>query len=101
MATDTKRTRTKPVELPPDGVQPNVLARVLKAQDLLAERVANAGDPQEIGKRHFRPFLRGTYGATHERHAPWNLDREQMLAILDRFGNERARAYVKNAKRTK
>lgn len=96
MATETKQ-RSKPIELPPEGTTPNVLARVLKAQGLLAERVANAGDPQEIGKRYFRPFLRATYAEGHERHSAWNLTRSQMLAILTKFGNERAQTYSANA----
>lgn len=88
---------TKKVELPGEGTSPNVLARSLKSQGLLAERVANAGDGQDIGKRYFRPYLRATYAEQHEKFSGWNLTRVQMLALLTQFGNERGKKYAASA----
>lgn len=84
----------KKIELPGEGTSPNVLARTLKSQGLLQERVANAGDGQDIGKRYFRPYLRATYADSHEKFGAWNLTRVQMLMLLKQYGNERGQKYA-------
>lgn len=93
---ETPKAKRDVITLPPPGINPNTFARVMAKH--LSPRVKEAGSPQDIGKRYFRPYLRGTFGATHEPHAPWTLTRPMMLGLLERYGNEKAQAYARNAK---
>ena len=89
--------------LPNEGTGPNDLAVAMKKAGLLTDTVANAGDGQDIGKRYFRPYLRGAYADVHEKYGRWTLTREIQYDLMTRYGTEAAAEFVKrqraNAKR--
>lgn len=95
MARTTKTL--EPVKLPSEGIGPNEFARIMKSQNALLDRVADIADAQEIGKRHFRPFLRARFAEHHAKHSSWNLTAEMQSALLDQFGNDRAKEAVARA----
>lgn len=97
--------REKPITLPPAGISPNRFAIAMRehlAERYVAALPAGTRDGQPVGKTYLRPYLRSRYGATHEPRTEWHLTETQMLDLLTRFGNDRARAYATNRlKRTK
>lgn len=79
-------TKAKPIALPNEGVNPPTFARIMSAH-------LETNDPKRM-----RAFLRATFADEHQLHSSWPLTRAQMIALLARFGNERARAYAAKAR---
>jgi hypothetical protein len=80
-----KRANANAIKLPTEGVNPPMFVRMMSKHLLVT-------DPKRI-----RQYLRDTF-PNHVAHSSWQLKRTHMIAILGRFGTDRAKSYAAKAK---